>query len=96
MSCATGRGNGERPRGNARGELAMLEIMMMLLFRWKSCHRPWHTGLKTFGEIECLRPDKGQRRRKVTRKPKLTTTTTPTTTTMSATTTTTASQAATT
>merc|ERR1712037_951715 len=46
--------------------------------KWKTCHRPWLSGSKTFGEIECLRPDKGQTRRKVTRKPN--STTTPTTT----------------
>ena len=69
-------------------------LVTFVLFRRKSCHRPWHTGLKTFGEIECLRPDKGQRRRKVTRKPKSTTTTRTTTTTPAPTTT--SSQATTT
>jgi len=48
--------------------------------KWKTCHRRWHSGLKTFGEIQCLRPEKSQTRRKVTRRPTTTTATTTTTT----------------
>ena len=49
------------------------EILILLLFRFKSCHRYWQRGLKRFGDVECLDEEKGKkklgnpRRRKVTK-----------------------------